>query len=59
MGRMYPTLASPLTADAPRALDIKEVYSAHADFVWASLQRLGVRPSDLDDMLQEVSNLKR
>lgn len=54
MGRMYQTLTSPMTADSPRALDVREVYSAHADFVWASLQRLGVRPSDLDDMLQEV-----
>jgi RNA polymerase sigma-70 factor (ECF subfamily) len=37
-----------------RALDASGVYSAHADFVWASLQRLGVRPPDLDDVLQEV-----
>lgn len=38
----------------PRGLDVTEVYSRHAGFVWATLQRLGVRPSDLDDMLQEV-----
>ena len=30
------------------------VHEAHADFVWCSLQRLGVRPSDLDDVFQEV-----
>ncbi len=35
-------------------LTVTAVYAAHAGFVWASLQRLGVRPSDLDDMLQEV-----
>lgn len=34
--------------------DISQVYERHAHFVWASLQRLGVRPSDLDDVLQEV-----
>ena len=30
------------------------VHEAHADFVWCSLQRLGVRASDLDDVFQEV-----
>jgi RNA polymerase sigma-70 factor (ECF subfamily) len=30
------------------------VHEAHADFVWRSLQRLGVRTADLDDALQEV-----
>ncbi len=35
-------------------LDVTAVYSEHADFVWASLQRLGVRSPDLDDVLQEV-----
>lgn len=32
----------------------REVYATHAPFVWASLQRLGVRTPDLDDVLQEV-----
>lgn len=36
------------------SLDVADVYRAHAPFVWTSLQRLGVRPSDLDDVLQEV-----
>ena len=53
MRRMQATLTSMLTP-AARQLDASEVYSAHADFVWASLQRLGVRPPDLDDVLQEV-----
>jgi RNA polymerase sigma-70 factor (ECF subfamily) len=38
--------------DAPPKLEA--VYAAHGDFVWLSLQRLGVRTADLDDMLQEV-----
>lgn len=34
--------------------DVAQLYALHAPFVWASLQRLGVRPSDLDDVLQQV-----
>jgi RNA polymerase sigma-70 factor (ECF subfamily) len=30
------------------------IHDAHADFVWCSLQRLGVRAADLDDVCQEV-----
>jgi RNA polymerase sigma-70 factor (ECF subfamily) len=36
------------------ALDVEAVHAEHADFVWRSLQRLGVRDADLEDMLQEV-----
>jgi RNA polymerase sigma-70 factor (ECF subfamily) len=53
MGRMQAAATAIMTATGP-ALDASAVYSAHADFVWASLQRLGVRPHDLDDVLQEV-----
>jgi RNA polymerase sigma-70 factor (ECF subfamily) len=35
-------------------LDVSAVHAEFADFVWSSLQRLGVRTADLDDMLQEV-----
>jgi RNA polymerase sigma-70 factor (ECF subfamily) len=35
-------------------LSLEEVHALHADFVWRSLQRLGVRPPDLEDALQEV-----
>jgi RNA polymerase sigma-70 factor, ECF subfamily len=35
-------------------LDSVTVYREHADFVWRSLQRLGVRNADLEDLLQEV-----
>lgn len=37
-----------------RALDVERVHAAHADFVFRSLSRLGVREPDLLDMLQEV-----
>lgn len=33
---------------------MSSLHDAHADFVWLSLQRLGVREADLEDMLQEV-----
>ena len=36
------------------ALDVRAVYREHARFVWLSLQRLGIQPSDLDDVAQDV-----
>jgi RNA polymerase sigma-70 factor (ECF subfamily) len=49
------TGAEPVTtADAAPGLTIREVHERHADFVWRSLQRLGVRSMDLEDQLQEV-----
>jgi RNA polymerase sigma-70 factor, ECF subfamily len=35
-------------------LDLVSIHDAHAAFVWASLQRLGVRAPDLEDLMQEV-----
>lgn len=35
-------------------LDLRAIYEAHAKFVWISLQRLGVRRADMDDVAQEV-----
>jgi RNA polymerase sigma-70 factor (ECF subfamily) len=35
-------------------LDVSSVYADHAEFVWKSLFRLGVRDDDLEDMVQEV-----
>ena len=35
-------------------LDIRAIYDAHGDFVWLSLQRLGIQPADMDDVAQEV-----
>ncbi|MES1186585.1 MAG: sigma-70 family RNA polymerase sigma factor [Myxococcales bacterium] len=40
--------------DVPDVLDLESIHDLHADFVWCSLQRLGVRPADLEDALQEV-----
>jgi RNA polymerase sigma-70 factor (ECF subfamily) len=34
--------------------DLRAIYQQHARFVWLSLQRLGVYPSDLDDVAQDV-----
>ena len=41
-------------AAAPPALDLLAVHAAQADFLWRSLQRLGVRSADLEDVFQEV-----
>ncbi len=35
-------------------LDAQSVHDAHGDFVWDSLQRLGARDAELEDMFQEV-----
>jgi RNA polymerase sigma-70 factor (ECF subfamily) len=40
--------------DEARALDAQQVYALHADFVWRTLQHLGVRRADLEDLGQEV-----
>jgi RNA polymerase sigma-70 factor, ECF subfamily len=40
--------------DLGDASDVRTIYRAHARFVWLSLQRLGVQPSDLDDVAQDV-----
>lgn len=53
MRQVHASITS-ILSPAARELSATDVYSAHADFVWASLQRLGVRPHDLDDVLQEV-----
>jgi RNA polymerase sigma-70 factor (ECF subfamily) len=37
-----------------RPLDTTSVHAEHAQFAWASLQRLGISGNDLDDLLQEV-----
>lgn len=39
---------------AERDLDTALVHSQHADFVWKTLQRFHVQPSDLEDVFQEV-----
>jgi RNA polymerase sigma-70 factor (ECF subfamily) len=42
------------TEAALAPLSVEDVYRAHCQFVWACLQRFGVRERDLDDVLQEV-----
>lgn len=49
-----PMMLSARAADSIDLLDAEQVYDAHADFVWRSLQRLGARPADLEDLAQEV-----
>ena len=41
-------------ADARSPQTFASVYETHADFVWKSLQRLGVRPSDREDLCHNV-----
>jgi RNA polymerase sigma-70 factor (ECF subfamily) len=38
----------------PVLSSVEQVYRDHVDFVWACLQRFGVRDRDLDDSLQDV-----
>lgn len=35
-------------------IDVVTLHARYGDFIWATLQRLGVRPADLEDQLQEV-----
>jgi RNA polymerase sigma-70 factor (ECF subfamily) len=35
-------------------LDLTTIHDRHAEFVWLSLQRLGVADADVEDLLQEV-----
>ena len=58
-GVIATTVKSNLERAAPEEVQrsstaLKRIYELNADFVWRSLQRLGVRDSDLDDSLQEV-----
>ncbi len=46
--------AAPAAEARPSIGTAAEVYARHADFVWASLARLGVARDDLPDQLQEV-----
>ena len=39
---------------AQTPLDLPTIYRQHAQFVWMSLQRLGIRPADLDDVAHDV-----
>lgn len=41
-------------AGPSKPLDVAQVHELHADFVWSSLQRLGVHLADLEDVMQDV-----
>ncbi len=45
---------SALDATPPAPLSLEVVYAQRARFVWLTLQRLGVRRADLDDVCQDV-----
>jgi len=47
-------LAGPKEEDAGPRLDVVSIHEEHADFVYVTLQRLGVRDADAEDLLQEV-----
>jgi RNA polymerase sigma-70 factor, ECF subfamily len=40
--------------ETSRPLEVRTIYREHGRFVWLSLQRLGIHPSDLDDVAQDV-----
>jgi len=49
--------APPPTAEvgpSSEVLEVRTIYREHGRFVWLSLQRLGIHPSDLDDIAQDV-----
>jgi|JI9StandDraft_1071089.scaffolds.fasta_scaffold180862_2 RNA polymerase sigma-70 factor (ECF subfamily) len=48
------SVASTQGMEAAVPLDVNEVHRVHAGFVWATLQRLGAHPRDLDDVYQET-----
>ena len=46
--------AVPEVAEHEASLDVRTIYRDQGRFVWLSLQRLGINPSDLDDVAQDV-----
>jgi RNA polymerase sigma-70 factor (ECF subfamily) len=49
-----PQKAMPGPPAPTRRMDFRQFYADHADFVWRSLRRLGVREADAADAAQEV-----
>ena len=45
---------TPLASRAERARQFRQLYDAHAAFVWRNLRRLGVMDRDVEDKCQEV-----
>jgi RNA polymerase sigma-70 factor, ECF subfamily len=42
------------SAESPSKLDLVGIYTSQKDFVWLTLQRMGVRRPDLEDVFQDV-----
>ena len=49
-----PATPLPVAVAPATALDVRTIYREQGRFVWLSLQRLGIHPSDLDDIAQDV-----
>jgi RNA polymerase sigma-70 factor (ECF subfamily) len=49
-----PLMMRALVREEAREVGAEQVYEEHADFVWRTLQHLGVRDADLQDLGQEV-----
>jgi RNA polymerase sigma-70 factor (ECF subfamily) len=52
--RFQPAFEPAAAPAAGEARDVRTIYREHGRFVWLSLQRLGIHPSDLDDVAQDV-----
>jgi len=53
----FPGNHPPAAGPAPPPAELpsfKEVYRDYFDFVWSSARRLGIQPSGMDDLIQEV-----
>lgn len=53
-GNVDHSRASPSDRTSEQTLDLAAIYREHGDFVWKTLQRMGVAESDLPDLAQEV-----
>ncbi len=51
---MAPTAAAGHWSELEVTLDVGELHDQYSDFVWRSLQRLGVAKANLEDALQDV-----
>src|SRR5207248_508702 len=47
-------LPAPATTEIDETVDLQSIYAGHRDFVWLTLQRMGVRRPDLEDVFQDV-----
>jgi RNA polymerase sigma-70 factor (ECF subfamily) len=48
-----PPVASARVIEA-RRVELRDVYDAHAAYVWNTLRRLGAHPADLEDLMHDV-----